>query len=106
MIVRIRLREGPRVRKTKGKNRGLALAFAALLAPVTLGCYLLASWRLGADMGLFGGFAITVGILSHWQVWTAIAVTLHTVTLILTRYGNDGEFRLPFSGTLASQKKA
>jgi hypothetical protein len=45
-------------------------------------------------MGLATGFTIA-GMLSHWQVWIAVAVVLHVSASILNRYGRAGEFQVP-----------
>ena len=94
MIVRIKLRHGPNVSRSGGKNRHLALGAAALLAPVALMAYLLGFWRLASDVGLAGDFALG-GVLSHWQVWMAAAVALHVTAWTLNRYGRGYELQLP-----------
>ena len=99
MTVRIRLNIGPKIKKTTGKNRNTALAIAALVTPATLLAFLLAFWRMSADLGLTSAFPITTGLLSHWQVWLAIAICAQYYTSTLNRYGRDGRFR--FSRPLA-----
>jgi len=94
MIVRVKLPLGPTVRRKHGKNRKVALASSALLAPASLMAYVLGIWRLGSDMGLAGEFAIT-GLFSHWQIWMALGATLHIVAFALNRYGQSGDLRLP-----------
>ena len=94
MIVRINLGQGRAVRNAKGKNRHLALACAALLAPVSLMAYVLGLWRLTSDLGMTREFAIG-GILSHWQIWIAAGVTLHLAASALNRYGRGGGLHLP-----------
>lgn len=94
MKVRIKLNVGPRIKKTTGKNRNAALAIAALVTPATLLAFVLAFWRMSADMGMTSAFPITEGLLSHWQVWLAIAVTAQFLTVALNRYGRDGRFRI------------
>jgi hypothetical protein len=44
-----------------------------LVTPIVLTAYVFAAWRLGADLGWFGEFFITDGLLSRWQVWLAFA---------------------------------
>jgi hypothetical protein len=95
MIVRIRLKSGPTVQKTRGKNRNVALGAAALLTPLTLSCYVLGFWRLGSDLRFFADFAISTGLYSHWQVWLALAAILHLTTYSLERYGRGFELRFP-----------
>jgi hypothetical protein len=97
MKVRVRLRHGAQLTRKQGKNRHLALAAAALLWPGVLTAYVLGFWRLAADVGAAGGFGISSGIFSHWQVWLAVAVTLNILGIVLNRYGTRGEMRLPSS---------
>ena len=94
MIVRIQLRHGHPLRRTRGKNRQLALASGALLIPAALMAYVLGFWRLTSDIGVTNEFAIR-GLFSHWQIWIVTAVVLHIAAGVLTRYGRGGEFHLP-----------
>jgi len=94
MTVRIRLNIGPKIRKTTGKNRNAALAIAALVTPATLLAFVLAFWRMSSDLGVTSAFPITSGLLSHWQVWLAIALCAQYFTTTLNRYGRDGRFRI------------
>lgn len=94
MIVRIQLRQGRPVRRTRGKNRQLALASGALLIPASLMAYVLGFWRLASDLGVTNEFAIS-GLFSHWQIWIVTAVVLHIAAGVLNRYGRGGEFHLP-----------
>ncbi len=94
MIVRIHLRQGHSLRKTRGKNRQLALASGALLIPASLMAYVLGFWRLASDIGVANEFAIR-GLFSHWQIWIVTAVVLHIAAGVLSRYGRGGEFHLP-----------
>lgn len=87
MVVRVRFRQGPRVRRKGTKNQRLALAFASLLVPAVLAAWVLAIWRIGSDLRMAGDFAITTGLFSHWQVWVAIAASLNTLVVALNRYG-------------------
>jgi hypothetical protein len=89
MVVRIRLQKGPMVQRKRGKNRRLASAFGALCFPGALMAYVLAFWSLTSDMRMTGEFAIR-GLLSHWQVWIAIAASLHALGAALNRYGRGG----------------
>ena len=94
MIVRIQLRRGHPLRRTRGKNRRLALACGALLIPASLMAYVLGFWRLASDVGVTNEFAIS-GLFSHWQLWIVTAVVLHVAAGVLNRYGCGGEFHLP-----------
>ena len=90
MRIRLRFEHGARVHYKYGKNRRVALAAASLLAPAAVGAFLLAVWRLAADMSYAGTFAITGGFFSHWHVWFAIAALLTLVCVRLNRYGRGG----------------
>jgi hypothetical protein len=94
MIVRIQLGKGRTRRSGPGRNRHVALAVAALMAPSALMAYVLGFWRLAADMGMTGAFGFT-GVFSHWQLWIALAVALQLGAVALTRYGRGGVFRVP-----------
>jgi hypothetical protein len=87
MVVRIRLKRGPKVRHTRRKNRHVALASAALLTPAAVVAFVLSMWRLGADMGFTSSFAIHTGVFSHWQFWLAISVAVQFLAVVLNRYG-------------------
>lgn len=94
MIVRVQLGAGRPVQRKGGKNRNLALACAALLTPMALMGYVLAFWRLAADMGMVAPYGFG-GPFSHWQVALAAAALLHGMAAMLNRYGRHGEFRMP-----------
>jgi hypothetical protein len=46
-----------------------------LLTPVAVVAAALGAWRFGVDAGWTGTFFIAEGLLSHWQVWCAFAIT-------------------------------
>jgi ABC-type amino acid transport system permease subunit len=89
MIVRIRFDQGRKVQKKTGKQRSVALAAAALLAPVCVVAWVVAFWRVGADLGVTGGFAISSGLFSHWQVLVAVALLFQLAYIGLSRYGRS-----------------
>lgn len=91
MIVKLRFPTGRKVKKTSGKNRHIALAIAALMTPATLMMFVMAMWRIGADVGVATEFPITEGVWRHWQMWIAAAALSHLVSVLLNRYGRDGE---------------
>lgn len=67
-----------------------------LLTPVALIGYVLAVWRLAADLGWMGQFFISTGLLSHWQVWLAIAIAVHILASFLNRFDRtDDDSVLP-----------
>ena len=87
MIVKIRFGRGRKVQRTPGKKQKVALAAAALLAPVCLVAWVVALWRIGADLGITESFAISSGLLSHWQVLVAVALLFQFAFVGLNRYG-------------------
>ena len=95
MKVRLRVGSGQWVLRKRGKNRGMALALAALLAPAVLAAYVLGIWRLCTDAGVAGDFEIKQGLFSHWQVWIALGAAGNVLAVMLNRYGHGGEFRFP-----------
>ena len=91
MIVKLRFPSGRKVKKLSGKNRHVALAIAALMTPGTLMMFVMAMWRIGADVGIATEFPITDGVWQHWQMWIAATALSHLVSVLLNRYGRDGE---------------
>ena len=91
MVVRIRLKQGPAIRRRRSKDRQLALALGSLLTPGSLMATALAVWRLGADLNWTGQFAIADGLFSHWQVWIGMAVAMQLGAVLLNRYGRDDD---------------
>jgi len=57
----------------------------ALLTPASLLAFVLAAWRLGADLGFTGEFAIGQGFFSHWIVWAAIGIGIQSFANTLNR---------------------
>ncbi len=87
MVVRIRIRLGPRIERRPGKNSHLALFAASLLTLASVTCFILGVWRLGSDLGFAGPFVIKDGLLSHLYVWLAAAAALQFFSWKLTSYG-------------------
>lgn len=71
--------------KLLGDPKRYAAMLAYLLTPVALGGYVMAVWRLGADLNWLGEFFISKGLLSRWQVWLALAVATHAGAHYLNR---------------------
>jgi hypothetical protein len=86
MRVRIRLGKGPSVKQRYGTNGRVALALSSLLTPASLMAAVLGLWRLGADLNLTGGFAISTGPFAYWQTWMLTAAGLRFCSSLLTRY--------------------
>ncbi len=87
MIVRIRLELGSRQRRVGGVRRRAAFWAGRWLMPFSAASFLLACWRLGADLNWTGRFAVSRGIFSHWQAWMGMAVVLQVLSAALRRYG-------------------
>jgi len=47
-----------------------------LLKPASLAAFVLAGWRLGSDIGWTSDFLFVEGILSRWQVWTVLGISM------------------------------
>jgi len=75
MTLHIRFPEFRLAEEHRAKRRELVLASASLLTPVCVMAYVLAFWRLAADLGMARG-AEPQGLFSHWQVWLAIGAGL------------------------------
>ncbi len=68
--------------------RQLAPVVSSLMTPVALVGYMLAFWRIGADLNFAGEFFITQGLLSRWQVWLALAILTQAAARELNRFGH------------------
>ncbi len=89
MMVRIRFGRGATVRRGRGKNRKVIWAVAALLTPAAVMAFALGAWRLAADLGWARKFVFESGLLSHWQVWLALAAVIEICAWALSRYGTS-----------------
>jgi len=56
-----------------------------LLSPVALIAAVMAFWRFGADAGWTDTFVVSDGLMSHWQVWLAIAIGIQWMSMRLDR---------------------
>src|SRR3954449_11202034 len=75
MLVQDHPAVSPSIAQALRMNRNtVAPLFRYLLKPVALLAYVLAGWRMGADMNWTGEFFISKGLFSHWQVWLALAI--------------------------------
>lgn len=59
---------------------------AALFMPISVIASVLCVWRLAADPGWTNQFFIAKGLLSHWQVWFAVAIFTHTSARALNKW--------------------
>jgi len=56
-----------------------------LLSPVALIAAVMAFWRFGADAGWTDTFVVSDGLMSHWQVWLAMAIGIQWMSMRLDR---------------------
>ena len=68
-----------------------ALLAGSLFTPAAAAAWVLALWRIAADLNWANGFAIPTGLFSHWQVWLAAGLLLQLCSRILYRYGKGGD---------------
>ncbi len=61
------------------------LLLGLLLTPVAATAGALAAWRFGVEAGWTNTFFIAHGLLSHWQVWCAFAISLQICACSLSR---------------------
>jgi len=73
MVVRIRFGRGSRVSLPKRPSAPLARLAASFLTLIAICLSFMGFWRLFEDLDLAGEFIFPAGILSHWQVWLAVA---------------------------------
>lgn len=84
MTLRLRFPQGKLVRRHRSEGRELAQLAASLITPTCVMAYVLAFWRLAADMGLAGESGIQ-GVFSHWQLWIGLGVGLQATQRYLAR---------------------
>ena len=60
-----------------------------VLTPFAVLAGVLGAWRLGADPGWTSDFFIADGLLSHYQLWFAIAIGAQTSAFVLNRWVAD-----------------
>ncbi len=89
MIVRIRFGRGRVLTRRRGKNGQAARLLASLLNLVSISFGIFGVWRLSQDLGIAGDFVFSSGLLSHWQVWMALAAGTQYGCWRLTRYYNS-----------------
>jgi hypothetical protein len=63
-----------------------ALSFVAVFLPAFAFMEgVLGVWRLCADLGWAGAFFVNSGLLSHWQVWFALAAFTQASALYMNK---------------------
>jgi hypothetical protein len=70
-------------------NQEVGRLLRYLANPMSVAGYALAAWRVGADLNWTGEFFIEAGLLSHWQVWLAIAIAIQFGGAYLARLSAD-----------------
>jgi hypothetical protein len=66
----------------------LANVLVALLTPAAVVAFVMAMWRVCADLGWATAFLISGGFFSHWQVWIALSIGLKTLSSTLIAWGS------------------
>jgi hypothetical protein len=92
MTLRLRFPQGKLVRRHRSQGRELALVAASLITPTCVMAYVLAFWRLAADIGLVGESGLH-GLLSHWQLWIMLAVGLQVTQRMLNKRAEPSAVR-------------
>ena len=91
MTLYIRFPQAKLVDEHRAKGRELAIASASLLTPVCVMAYVMAFWRLAADVGISRENA-PQGLFSHWQMWLAIGAGLQLTARSLYKKLEQGEW--------------
>jgi hypothetical protein len=81
----------PVIERVERASQETAPVVGYLLTPVALAGYVLAFWRLAADLKWVGEFFINNGLFSHWQVWLALAIGIHMLATYLNRFGRSDD---------------
>jgi hypothetical protein len=76
MVVKIKLQTRETMTTVAPKVAEAAELLGALMAPASFLAFVFAAWRLAADLGFAGQFAIDSGVFSHWMVWLAIGIVM------------------------------
>jgi hypothetical protein len=66
-----------------------------LLTPVAAAAGAVAAWRFGVDAAWTRSFFIADGFLSHWQVWSAFAISAEICAYSLRRGAAELESAMP-----------
>lgn len=88
MEVKLANQINPALKRVEQVSQESVPVVGNLLMPVAVTGYVLALWRVAADMDWTGEFFIARGILSHWQVWLVLAGLVHILASYLNRRGD------------------
>lgn len=86
MLVKIRLPRDVAGGRMTAQQKPFLSGLGGLIVLLAFSCLMLAMWRLTSDLGWTDEFVITSGILSHWQVWMAIAIGFGALGVRLNKY--------------------
>lgn len=95
MVVRIVLREGPKLGAKPARNQQIASWLGALLPPAACLAFAIGVWRIASGFGVAGHFVIAEGVFSHWGAWMGLAAILQLTAMTLSRIGEREEGRVP-----------
>ena len=74
-------------------SRQVANILVALLTPAAVVAFAMGMWPVCRDLGWAGGFFISDGLFSHWQVWIALSIGLKFLSSTLIAWGSrTGKF--------------
>lgn len=95
MNVRSQLRWSVDRERTRRSAQQVCALLAFVFTQAAFAGYVLAGWRLLADLDLLGQFFVSSGLLSRWQVWVALGVLMQMTGSMLQRLANEGNTSLP-----------
>lgn len=83
----------PAITWTESRTVEALSVLSVFLTPFAFMEAALGAWRLCADLGWAGAFFVDRGVLSHWQVWFALAAFTQASSVYLNRLlAKQGEF--------------
>jgi hypothetical protein len=89
MAVKLAANINPAIKRMEIASQEAAPVIGYLMTPISLIGYVLAIWRLMADLKWLGNFFIEDGLFSHWQVWLALAIGVQMLASYLSRSGRS-----------------
>jgi hypothetical protein len=84
MTLRIRFPQGRLVKRQRQEHNEVLQAATSLLTPACVMAYVLAFWRLAADIGIAADSGMR-GTFSHWQLWVVLGVILQVTSRSMHR---------------------